>query len=270
MHTALPPHAPTSPGRVLLPALLISVLLHLVLLYCTAGSRPDRGPIRAEPAGYRIQLQQLPAPSTARAPHHGERSAAAPQAHHSRAKTPPIAPPGTGVAHVRQARPAASAHQTLPTMPAKRQNSEAPPPRLSMQSLLDQASEMGSEPQPAANHTGRLLYGSSAKGPVWSQYMDDWVYKMQRIGELNYPEEVRRQGLTGGPTLSVEINADGSLRNVRIYRSSGNATLDNAAISLVRSATPFSPFPPSLAQLARSVEIRRKWSFSTGKDLSVH
>jgi len=139
-----------------------------------------------------------------------------------------------------------------------------------MQSLLDQASEMGSEPQPAANHTGRLLYGSSAKGPVWSQYMDDWVYKMQRIGELNYPEEVRRQGLTGGPTLSVEINADGSLRNVRIYRSSGNATLDNAAISLVRSATPFSPFPPSLAQLARSVEIRRKWSFSTGKDLSVH
>ncbi|TDR80350.1 TonB family protein [Paludibacterium purpuratum] len=99
--------------------------------------------------------------------------------------------------------------------------------------------------------------------------MDDWVNKMERIGALNYPQEVRSQGLSGGPTLSVVINADGSLAALRVTISSHNATLDAAAEKIVRAAAPFAPFPPALAAQAQSLEIRRKWHFTTGNDLSV-
>jgi protein TonB len=139
---------------------------------------------------------------------------------------------------------------------------------LSVASLLSQVTEAPA-PTPTPSANGRLVYGSSARGYLWQQYMDDWVNKMERLGSLNYPEEVRRQGLTGGPTLSVVINADGSLAEIRIVNHAGNATLDAAAEQIVRAAAPFAPFPPALASQARSLEIRRRWHFSTGNDLSV-
>lgn len=138
-----------------------------------------------------------------------------------------------------------------------------------MQDLVAQAVDTGTEPAPPAAEPGRLVFGSTARGYMWQQYMEDWVRKMERLGAMNFPLEVRRQGLRGGPTLSVTINADGSLAGLRIARSSGNPTLDSAAENLVRMAAPFAPFPPSLAGQARSLEIRRKWSFSTENDLSV-
>jgi TonB family protein len=42
----------------------------------------------------------------------------------------------------------------------------------------------------------------------------------------NYPEFARRQGIEGRPQLSVDIDAQGNVTNVRILRSSGNRRLD--------------------------------------------
>jgi protein TonB len=149
-------------------------------------------------------------------------------------------------------------------------NSAGGTQHLSMQDLLSQA-VAGQDSTSAAPSAppGRLVFGRSATGVVWQQYVEDWVRKMERIGAINYPLAVRQQGLTGGPVLTVVINADGSLAALHIVRSSGNATLDRAAENLVRLAAPFSPFPPVLAAQGNSLEIRRKWSFSTDNDLSV-
>jgi len=141
--------------------------------------------------------------------------------------------------------------------------------RPSLQNLLAQAAAPTDEPDIDMAPPKRLVFGHTARGVMWQQYMDDWVHKMERVGAMNFPQEVRSQGLTGGPVLSVVINADGSLGSLRIARSSGNPTLDSAAENLVRLAAPFSPFPPTLAKQARSLEISRKWTFSTQSDLSV-
>jgi protein TonB len=265
MQTALPRHASPSPGRVIILALLASLLLHLLLFY--AGGQSGTPPFsRAAPmTGYQIQLRRINPVE----PQHATLAPHAEKAGHSARQEPPAL--GQEKPHRQLAPEPVDKRPSAPDPSSPGHAKPAPvhpspPPRLSMQSLLDQAGEL---PQPQGPRAGQLVYGSSARGPLWSQYMDDWVHKMERVGALNYPEEVRRQGLSGGPTLSVEINADGSLRNVRIYRSSGNATLDNAASSLVRSAAPFSAFPAGLAQQARSLEIRRKWSFSTDNDLSL-
>jgi protein TonB len=144
-------------------------------------------------------------------------------------------------------------------------------PSLSLQNLLAQAGDYATQQNEthSATSNGRLVYGASARGLLWSQYFDDWVRRMERAGAVNFPQNIRSLGLSGGPTLSVVINADGSLASLRIVRSSGNPVLDQATNDFVRSMAPFAPFPPPLAQQGSSVEFQRKWTFSTNNDASV-
>lgn len=98
-------------------------------------------------------------------------------------------------------------------------------------------------------------------------YKDDWRKKVERVGNLNYPEEARRQQIYGNLRLLVSINHDGSLYEVLVLESSGHPLLDQAAQRIVRLAAPFSPFTGDLADIDR-LEIIRTWKFSRGDKLS--
>jgi protein TonB len=97
-----------------------------------------------------------------------------------------------------------------------------------------------------------------------AEYLYEWRAKIERVGNLNYPEEARLQKLHGDVLLLVAINADGSLREVQIRQSSGNKILDEAAMRIVRLAAPFPPLPPEVRKDTDVLEIIRTWQF--GKD----
>jgi len=92
-------------------------------------------------------------------------------------------------------------------------------------------------------------------------YLYDWRAKIERVGNLNYPEEARRKKLYGDVLLLVAINADGSLREVEIRQSSGSKILDEAALRIVRLAAPFDPLPPEVRKDTDVLEIIRTWQF---------
>jgi len=98
-------------------------------------------------------------------------------------------------------------------------------------------------------------------------YKDDWRKKVERIGNLNYPEEARRQQIYGSLRLMVSINSDGSLYDVMVLESSGQPLLDQAAQRIVRLAAPFAPFTGDLSDVDR-LEIIRTWRFAKGDRLS--
>ncbi|NWB99329.1 energy transducer TonB [Pseudomonas gingeri] len=98
-------------------------------------------------------------------------------------------------------------------------------------------------------------------------YKDDWRKKVERIGNLNYPEEARRQQIYGNLRLMVSINRDGSLYEVLVLESSGQPLLDQAAQRIVRLAAPFAPFTGDLSDIDR-LEIIRTWRFAPGDKLS--
>ncbi len=98
-------------------------------------------------------------------------------------------------------------------------------------------------------------------------YKDDWRKKVERIGNLNYPDEARRQQIYGSLRLMVSINSDGSLYEVLVLESSGQPLLDQAAQRIVRLAAPFAPFTGDLADVDR-LEIIRTWRFAKGDRLS--
>lgn len=100
-------------------------------------------------------------------------------------------------------------------------------------------------------------------------YMHEWVRTVERIGNLNYPDAARRNGLSGALILVVAIRADGSLHDVRIRASSGQSVLDTAAEEIVRRAAPFDPFPDSLRDETDILYITRTWEFSSGNRLET-
>jgi protein TonB len=98
-------------------------------------------------------------------------------------------------------------------------------------------------------------------------YKDDWRKKVERVGNLNYPEEARRKQIYGSLRLMVSINRDGSLYEVLVLESSGQPLLDQAAQRIVRLAAPFAPFTGDLSDIDR-LEIIRTWKFARGDKLS--
>lgn len=98
-------------------------------------------------------------------------------------------------------------------------------------------------------------------------YKEDWRKKIERIGNLNYPDEARRQKLYGSLRLLVSINRDGTIYEVQVLESSGEPILDQAAQRIVRLAAPYAPFSGDLADIDR-LEIIRTWRFERGDRLS--
>ncbi len=102
-----------------------------------------------------------------------------------------------------------------------------------------------------------------------ASYMNEWVAKVERVGNLNYPDEARRQGVSGSLMLQVSINTDGSVRNIRVLRSSGHRVLDDAAIRIVQLAAPYAPLPPEIRKDTDILHITRTWEFLNSKGLST-
>jgi protein TonB len=100
-------------------------------------------------------------------------------------------------------------------------------------------------------------------------YEKAWQDKVERVGNLNYPEEARRKNLSGGLLLAVGVNADGSLHGINVATSSGHAELDEAAARIVRLAAPFAPFPSQLKADYDVLVITRTWRFFTDHHLST-
>ncbi len=98
----------------------------------------------------------------------------------------------------------------------------------------------------------------------YAAYLDAWRRKVEQVGNLNYPEEARRQGLSGSLILDVALNPDGSVREISVVRSSGSPVLDQAAIRIVRLAAPFAPFPESIRKETDVLHITRTWRFMSG------
>lgn len=95
-------------------------------------------------------------------------------------------------------------------------------------------------------------------------YLRQWEERVERIGNLNYPEEARRQNQGGRLRLLVVINADGSILEAQLMTSSGHRLLDDAAIRILNLASPFAPLPDSIRAEADVLEIIRTWQFGDG------
>lgn len=110
----------------------------------------------------------------------------------------------------------------------------------------------------------RKFVGARASEYRFARYVDSWRLKIERVGNLNYPQEARARKLYGSLQLTVAIKADGEVESVEVNRSSGHKVLDQAAIRIVRLASPFERFPGSIRADTDILHITRTWTFTRG------
>ena len=195
-------------------------------------------------------------------------------------KTEPLPQAGEG----KQMQPAAKLTQMPAVKPRRLVKQEAPAekklaedegseltseeerPHLTADALSQQIADFSAEYNKAAQdqtHRPRMVYINSVTAQKYkaAAYEKGWQEKVERIGNLNYPDEARRRNLSGGLLLAVGIKPDGSIYSIQVRQSSGEPVLDEAAMRIVRLAAPFAAFPAELRDEVDVLVITRTWKF---------
>ncbi|MGD1860672.1 MAG: TonB family protein [Leptolyngbyaceae cyanobacterium] len=79
--------------------------------------------------------------------------------------------------------------------------------------------------------------GSNTSGDGNGQGSGARTIACQNCVEPQYPQSALEAGFEGAPRVQVDINPDGSVRNVTLVESSGNAEVDRAAIQAARNSS---------------------------------
>lgn len=151
--------------------------------------------------------------------------------------------------------------------------SEAPPPAVSGVDLLSSALALARMEAQIARQVDeynkrprKQFVGARAAESRFALYVESWRQKIERVGNLNYPEDARGR-LYGTLRVTVSIKPDGSVDEVQIDRPSEHRILNDAALKIVRLAAPYAPFPPEIRKDTDLLVITRTWTFAPGDRL---
>ena len=148
---------------------------------------------------------------------------------------------------------------------------EQPEPDVpSAAELLQQSTEMASlqpelsqERQWQSKLPRREFISANTREYEFASYMSSWVSKVERVGNLNYPTELRHKKLHGDLVLTVGINQNGTVESIDVKRSSGVTEIDAAAVRIVRLAAPYAPLPDNITDRVDILHITRTWRFES-------
>jgi len=117
-----------------------------------------------------------------------------------------------------------------------------------------------------AKRPKRKFVSASTQEYAWAGYLRAWVDRVERVGNLNYPDEARRRRLAGQLVISVAIRSDGSVERADVIQSSGIKLLDAAALRIARLAEPYPPLPRTEENI-EVLHVTRTWNFLAGGEL---
>jgi protein TonB len=148
----------------------------------------------------------------------------------------------------------ATAHRTLP------RGDKLVAEDLAMARL---AAEIDASTRLYARRPLRKFVSASTREYAWAAYLRAWVDRVERVGNLNYPDEARRRRLGGTVVINVGIRRDGTIESTSIVRSSGLPLLDDAALRIARLAEPYPPLPRTRED-PDILNVVRTWQFMPG------
>jgi protein TonB len=122
--------------------------------------------------------------------------------------------------------------------------------------------EMNKEEQHYANRPRiHFIDSISAKSAVEAAYIDAWAKKLERIGNINFPREALKLSLSGTLILNTTLDRAGRVVEIGIDSSSGSRILDNAALRIVKLASPYEPLPREVRAKYDQLNITRSIIF---------
>ncbi len=138
------------------------------------------------------------------------------------------------------------------------------------QKIIDKEAMLDKQTRLYAKRPKATYITASTRRAQDAMYLFAWTKKIERFGNLNYPDQARREKLEGQLVLSVSIAPNGHIISIRIRKSSGHKLLDDAAKRIVKLAAPYAAVPKDVLQGNTRLVITRTWQFShnSGKSFS--
>ncbi|MDN5869515.1 MAG: TonB family protein [Nitrococcus sp.] len=103
-----------------------------------------------------------------------------------------------------------------------------------------------------------------------AEYLRQWVEKVERIGNLNYPRTARERDLSGRLILEVSLRPDGSVYAINVLVPSPFSVLNQAAVRIVKLAQPYAKVPREVLQGNDLLVITRSWEFDDTRRFYPH
>jgi protein TonB len=163
----------------------------------------------------------------------------------------------------------AEAAERAPVQPPR---PETPPSPLPLgEQLLEQqvamarlAAEVERRQAQYAKRPKRKFVSASTQEYAYAQYLRQWVERVERVGNANYPERARAERLEGRLVMTVAVRRDGSVESVTLNEPSRHETLNQAARRIVGLAAPFAAVPQA-GERVDVLHITRTWEFKNGR-----
>jgi len=179
---------------------------------------------------------------------------------------------GSGSSSARQDRPVLAS--SAPSSDIRYMGDAPAAPAAAADAVTEAAGDAAGEPRSGHGDAVELLLRGKTDGEHWvtpdtrasrlAPYLIAWKRKVERVGNLNLPTAVRSAGLSGSPVVEVEIAASGRLQQASVQRSSGSGALDQAALAILKLASPFEPFPAELSADYSQLRFAYQWDFVAG------
>ena len=155
-------------------------------------------------------------------------------------------------------------------------NQETPNKKLDLDNLTAMALEMdrlealiSKQQDDYQKRPKRKFIGARTKEYSYALYVESWRQKVEKIGNLNYPEAAKNLKIYGQLRMTVSIKADGSIEKLVINQSSGHKVLDEAAKHIVELAAPYAKFPDEMHKEVDILDITRTWTFTKEDSLAT-
>ncbi|MBM3350224.1 MAG: energy transducer TonB [Betaproteobacteria bacterium] len=155
-------------------------------------------------------------------------------------------------------------------------NHQATPKKLDLDNLTSMALQMerleaqiSKQQEEYQKRPKRKFVGGRTKEYRYAMYVEAWRQKVERIGNLNYPEAAKSLKLYGQLQLTVSIREDGSIEGIEVNRSSGHKVLDEAAKHIVELGAPYARFPEDIRNEVDILSITRTWTFTKEDSLAT-
>ncbi len=123
------------------------------------------------------------------------------------------------------------------------------------------AAEIQRNSENYARRPKRKFISASTREYVYAEYLRRWVERVERVGNLNYPESARQRGLSGKVVVSIGIRRDGSVESTRVLVPSGHVVLDQAALRIAQLSQPYPPLPKTREEVD-VLNVVRTWVFT--------
>lgn len=85
--------------------------------------------------------------------------------------------------------------------------------------------------------------GPNTKEHGAAEYLDEWKKRVVTVGNANYPIQIKARKLSGTLIVSIEINKNGTIHDLKIISPSPHKLLNDSALRILRDASPYKAFP---------------------------